>query len=327
MKDVCTSNTFWSDILYDWAGLHFFEPQNQEEICVQILWFNSNVKSDGRVLKPFNNDVMQTIWTIEDLMINNRFMNYDEMSCKTNNTIGWLQYQCIISAIPNRWKHILKTELNLLSVDRIEIYDILENKKCSQWLYNKLIQGNLHECGKYSRLLSTRYQHEFNGDEYFTCFKNLYKITKVTKLRDFQYRLLLGKIFTNDILSKWGTVPSDMCNLCQMGIQTNQHLFFECPYSKKIWSFIERKLQVQWTRGEIICNNVASPAGHIYNLVALITKQYIFRKKCLDVRPNINELIKEIRFTYIIELYMAKVECKVKKCEGKWNSIAHAFFW
>ena len=70
---------------------------------------------------------------------------------------------------------------------------------------------------------STRIQ---NGK---TQLKILYKITGTTKLRDFQYRLLLGKTYTNDTLCKWKLTLTDGCERCKSKPQTVRHQFWECP--------------------------------------------------------------------------------------------------
>ena len=44
-----------------------------------------------------------------------------------------------------------------------------------------------------------------------SCFKNINEISKVTKLKDFQYRLLHNKIFCNDILVGL-LIPGDGCD-------------------------------------------------------------------------------------------------------------------
>ena len=52
---------------------------------------------------------------------------------------------------------------------------------------------------------------EYN--EYELAFTSLYKITNNTKLRNFQYRLLLNHIPVNDMLYKW-KIENSECNSC-----------------------------------------------------------------------------------------------------------------
>ncbi|XP_049410595.1 uncharacterized protein LOC125873778 [Solanum stenotomum] len=54
-------------------------------------------------------------------------------------------------------------------------------------------------------------------------------------------------LYTKDILSNWGIIEDDVCSLCKTEVETYQHLFFTCSFSKQIW-----KKMLNWlliTRG------------------------------------------------------------------------------
>ena len=67
---------------------------------------------------------------------------------------------------------------------------------------------------------------------------NLYKITNVTKYRNFQYRFLMFNIYTNVKLYKWKILSMELCSFCHMSPETILHLFYECVYVKKYWAEI-----------------------------------------------------------------------------------------
>ena len=48
-------NNFWSNVLRAWCVYNFQVPQSNENIVLQIIWFNSNIRSQGSVLKPTAN--------------------------------------------------------------------------------------------------------------------------------------------------------------------------------------------------------------------------------------------------------------------------------
>ena len=62
---------------------------------------------------------------------------------------------------------------------------------------------------------------------YKIAFQNMYKITYSTKLRDFQYRLLLNKIITNTKLHAWALADDDLCTFCGGKSETVEHLFLK----------------------------------------------------------------------------------------------------
>ena len=49
-------------------------------------------------------------------------------------------------------------------------------------------------------------------DQYTVLFRNIYQFTISTKLRDFQYRLLLYKLVTNRHLKNWKIRTDDKCS-------------------------------------------------------------------------------------------------------------------
>lgn len=52
---------------------------------------------------------------------------------------------------------------------------------------------------------------------------------------------LLRRLPTKDRLRRWGLNVAEVCVLCNTGIETHHHLFFECDYSQHIWqSFASR---------------------------------------------------------------------------------------
>ena len=50
--------------------------------------------------------------------------------------------------------------------------------------------------------------------DYGKAFRELYKVTNVTKCRNFQYRLLQRGLVTNIQLEKWNILPSANCTFC-----------------------------------------------------------------------------------------------------------------
>ena len=167
---------------------------------------------------------------------------------------------------------------------------------------------------------------EYEHEDYQSHFKNIYKVTNVTKYRDFQYRLLHNKIFCNNILIHWKKVDSAVCNLCTKEKQDILHLIVHCTRVQPLWKWLQKqfeKVQIvtKFSEYSIMFNLVHEQPQHICNFIALITKQYIFRCKCLNEKPNIHELNIEIDNMYEIELYNARKNNMVSKHVKKWSPV------
>ena len=144
-------------------------------------------------------------------------------------------------------------------------------------------------------------------DEYLKFYCDLNSITKIVKLRNFQYRLLCDKILTNDRLYHWKIKESQECEWCAHHKQTIMHLLLECNVSKNVWSFVNNLFlnKRKFTPSEIIFNNAGTVVKHLENFVILMTKYLIFQQKCLGTKLTTPLLKKELLFYRGLELMYA----------------------
>ena len=248
------------------------------------------------------------ITTIGDIMNEESGILSWEVTRRKNDIANrsdlWLYYCGITQAIPKYWKVLLKGNGSLNVFGNLALASVVESKKPSRKIYDWINKNRKTDtiskyCNKWYSKLEVTDQGLY---DYMKLFKQLHNLTQVVKLKDFQYRLLCGKIFTNDILVKWKKVASNICNICGKDKQTIVHLIVYCEYSCKIWQSLQEWFpEVEFTKINIMCNTVHSNNKHILNLITLITKQFIFRCKCMNTTPNITAVIKEIKLNYEID--------------------------
>ena len=111
---------------------------------------------------------------------------------------------------------------------------------------------------------------------YLKNFVNIKKVSNIIKLRNFQYRLLLGKIFVNDTLCKWKITPSEIRNICKCEQKEMiVHLLVTCKIVRDIWEYLTQKLSrtegLEWSTENIMANLIHPKAQHVVNLIVLIT--------------------------------------------------------
>ena len=123
---------------------------------------------------------------------------------------------------------------------------------------------------------------------YGNLHKEVYKVTNVPKLRSFQYRLLQRALVTNIHLYKWKMREDDLCSFCKLEAETIQHLFVMCPIVNSLWEDVWNLLDnlirgqvVEKSVSAILLNQVVQPVRSISNFICLITKQYIYRQRCM----------------------------------------------
>ena len=171
---------------------------------------------------------------------------------------------------------------------------------------------------------------ELDKEIYSKAFKDILKITSIDKFRDFQYRLLLGKIFTNKQLYKWNITETPMCNICNTNvIQDVKHLIIECKPSANLWQQLKNDLSnvpdCKWNPQSIFLNNVHDNPLNIVNLLVVMVKQYIFQHKCLNTPLKYSQLTQELNFYCKFHYWNSKNANTTKKFNKRWQPVLHLF--
>ena len=143
-------------------------------------------------------------------------VNYNELCAKYGIILNWFEYQQLIGAILKIWWHLANNDVCEDQMYQLTLDRFVGKSNSSKIVYNFLIDKNAVE-----NILSyyISFQHKvddtFSLKDFCSLFRALYCITKDTKLRDFQYRQLLHKIYCNDTLFKWKICRSEKCDYCK----------------------------------------------------------------------------------------------------------------
>ena len=104
-------------------------------------------------------------------------------------------------------------------------------------VYDMLIDDNEGAITKYAnRLISQGINIDYK--RYFSCFIRIKFATTVSKYRDFQYRLNLGKLVFNSDLYQWKKSDSEMCSFCEKESETIVHCLVKCEKVAPIIAFL-----------------------------------------------------------------------------------------
>ena len=164
-------------------------------------------------------------------------------------------------------------------------------------------------------------------ETYKESFSIMYRCTRSTKLRDFQFRFLHMRVVTNKDRMIYGQITSDLCTFCKTDREDIYHLMLHCSFSKKIWHYLQSflysktKIYITFDAKDIILGNEFFPFFQLYNHLIILTKQYLYACKCQEILPEGNILKSKIEQEYEIEKLVGKFENKVDKFKGKWGPI------
>ena len=139
-------------------------------------------------------------------------LDYDTF-CNKFPMVTWLDFTRMVTAVP-RMRRILLLDMEDDEDDDIPLYNcLLEKEKNSRIVYDRLINDDNNLITYTHRWFLQGYDFEMN--KYRFMFKCIESIMSIVKYHDFQYRLLLGKLVTNEDLCNWKKITNNHCNFCQ----------------------------------------------------------------------------------------------------------------
>lgn len=308
-KDACqivVESPFWLDVIKAWALMYSFEPDNVSKIIAQCLWYNSNIKINKKLVyysQAHKQGIMflYNIWN----SITNQFLSYEHMCQVYGNCMSYLEYYGLLASIPRAWISELK-EARFILQDYVFPYENFVGKM-TLIVYNQLTfdKNRLNKlCDKWSDKMG----YPLDFDLFLQNFMQVYKLTKSSKLRGFQYRFLHRIIFTADILYKWKLVDSPICHFCETDYETVDHLFYTCKITSQFWRAFHSWYESQTnTEVEISKENIyfCNHEDDLLNTLLLLAKQYIINRKSLERPLNIHTFKEKMYEIIRIERYEA----------------------
>lgn len=156
--------------------------------------------------------------------------------------------------------------------------------------------------------------------------RGIWSITNNSKLRSFQYRLLMHALTTNCHLKRWNILQSDLCTFCNDEPETICHIFWECPLVRAVWARIAQML-TQLDPGitldcqNVIFNNVQRNYKSVINTVVLVVKFNLYKSRCAQSKPNIHSAIDDILLYQKLEHMGAVINGREQYSNDKWQAM------
>jgi len=122
-----------------------------------------------------------------------------------------------------------------------------------------------------------------------------------------------------------GQRNNSLCTFCNDEPETIKHLFTECKKVKPIlaqlqtWIFQKLDIPIILNQKHILFGTDVSKSNHAVNLILILTKFYIYRKRCQNAPPSFTPLQKEIENYYKLERYIFLKDSNYKIYQNKWQ--------
>lgn len=328
-KNICKKYVFLNEILIAWTNINFKKVENTSRISNEIIWNNSNItNTNGYPIfyKDWYNKGIMFIKNIYNFRTKT-FYSFDELKQMFDlNNGDFLKYYSIQGNIKETWKNKLKLEEINYDTPDFLISTVTSMDKPSKMLYKTQIEKNILTSIKPLE----KWKNETNTPDinWKTIFCKSFKCTISTKLREFQYKYLMRIIPNNSFLFKCKIKPSNLCDFCNMSIDSNKHLFWECIHTQEFWSEINQLMKNKLNYNTNVnyntisfCNIQDTPQQKaiLVNFIILLAKYFIFKCKCNIILPTINSFNSYLRKTIKIEETIAFMKNKMDIFNLKWN--------
>ena len=227
----------------------------------------------------------------------------------------FLQYYQVVSAIPKRLWSLAKGSdtINKSFFTRNDIFSLNEStqsnlyKAKSKVFYN-LLNFKIHtedQTGpkRWSEKLS------FKKDVWTKNFKSPKKIFKETKLKEFQFKLILRTIVTKKELFRFGIKANDECVYCG-DRDSIEHSFIECMFTRLFtqkvlnWFNQVNASQISPTQRRLFGITTSSHDTTIirkFNYTALFMCHYIYSAKLSSLAIFFQDFISKLLIKYNLE--------------------------
>ncbi len=320
---------FYVQVLESWYKMHVKPPKSIEEVCGEILLNNVYISSGENhtwVRKLYKKGIVYLRDIVSD---KGELLSHEEMLKYNINT---LEYNAMIRAIPNTWKHMLRDSKNLASdVDYKRMFLDRVAKMKSSTVYWSLIDSIIKPPTALDHWYSEfPFLHDID-------IKQIYilpmSISKDYKIQCFQYKIL-NRIFPcNYMLNVWRIKEHNLCPYCDQ-IDTIEHYFYYCSECTLFWKGIEKwYFNIMKTFIPLKVANVllGSPYRksqdnvlHTLNYVVLHAKWFIYEKKRDCKKICLLDFLTYFKRTLDIEKCIAITNKKTKPFFDTWSTIYFA---
>ena len=319
------SNFFWKEIMRSWS--EFLEKYQEQGLGPKSscpIWYNPRISSAELFLPHW---LKGNIIYVSDLL-------------KPNGTVMSLAEIKNIYKIETNFLEHLQVKKGLQKFLHNSEYDI---HKPIYPLNIKALMGHIEGSKKY-RMVLTPSPKDLNSNlvkrwsQHHTCttpleWKKIFKICFYTifdnNLKWFQYRIIYRILGTLSLRKKMKNSESDQCRICNASVETQEHLFVHCFHTAKLWADI--KIQGANTPiGSISTNPIDILLGvwsnpnepFAWNIIYLVTKNYIFHCAKKGKTPFLSELLHYISIIYNEQQILARTINKETLFEKQWRPIA-----
>ena len=315
------NNLFWKEVICSWGG-YLGDPVAFEEILIQPLWENHLIGNKKNKVW-----LQRGIQFLSDIVDENgdilAFENFKQKFRLEEHT-NFLDYFSLIKSLPSKWKEIIKSQTQSKNTDPLitKLCRAEKAQRPSQVIYQELRKSVAKRPQKC--LQKWEASHNIDMDSWPEIFKLAHDTVTESKLKIFQYKLLLRILPTNRLLRLMKIRQSDLCSFCDKETESISHLFWECESVLRFWNSLSllvsesNILRIDFNQRNILFG--ISKGLLSVNYLILVGKYYIYKCKWLGIIPKTKGFIQYLKFRHDIEKCMALLGTN-KQYKNTWTTL------
>lgn len=337
---------FYAQVLQCWNKLHNLPPTDEQDIRREVLWLNSRITLNGKVLSGprwthWRDKGITTLGQIchpqED-----RLLDQEELEREFALRTNFLDCLALCSSIPFEWKSALMRDFQgdaqvtyefKIGETRFDVIK-LNQKNCYTALVTLKAPPNPRKDSWTRELASEVPSDPTPQIDWEQAFALPYKTSRETKIQAFQYRILQRIITCNKYLHKIRIKPSSTCSYCLME-DSLTHFLTMCPSVKIFWNQLNRWCEqhidislIQLSASEVILGltrDIGTPKQRkMINWIVLNAKFFLHRQKLFhDGNISLIAFLNEARQKLVTERLACQTEGRPHKFQI-WQKIYEA---
>jgi hypothetical protein len=331
-KDWHIKDFYWS-IIKNWIMLNEKTDTDMDAMDIrrQCIWLNKHIKVNRQEIK-WQTWIQNGIFLIHDIVTKEgKFMSLEEMVERHNFRGQVLQYNSLKDSIPKEWRERLKTmkvPRDAINIQEGLYMNIEKHDLPLKYITNRQVYWKIVKTIQLPHVTNIKWETELNINKkkWVNIFYNSFKI-RDTKIRAFQYKLILNLIPCNLYLYRISKIDSYKCNFC-VNIDHISHYFYECEDTKTFWI----QIQNWWNR--IFEDNIKldktsalfgilkkSKMADRLNAILQLARWHIYTAKLNAKNPFLYKFLIQLKYKLKVEKLIYLRNNKLAKYENMWEDI------
>ena len=275
---------------------------------------------------------------IKDIMTDKgKLLTQKNINTKYNLNIKTLEYNSLISAIPSKWKKIIKDQNS-------GITDIILDYECPM-TFNKMTKQLTDMTTKetYMTMLTNISQTptsekkwretepQLEDSDWQDIYQSAFKLTQDTKLQTFQFKITHRILACKANLNTWKIEENNICNFCKDEKDTIEHHLVMCNNTLEFWNQIRRWWNAVTGANLLVGiydlifglpNENKDKIINQFNFLLLLARFHIYKnKQANNDKLQVYELLIEVK-TKLEAMHQISLEQnRERKFEDSWSEL------